>query len=83
MLIRLTLHLTIEKNGKTLHLLKASAKPTPAGRQRKKVQIMGTFGQYKESKKKPQAQNKDAPVPKILQQSTSGSSIQQYMAPAP
>ena len=83
MFIGIILHLPTEKNGKTLHLLKANSKPTPAGSQRKKVALMGTFGQYQESKQKPQPPKKEAPVPKILQQSASGSSIQQYMAPAP
>jgi len=43
---------TTEKPGKTLHLLKARSKPIQAKRQRKKVPLLGTFGQYKESKAK-------------------------------
>ena len=45
--------MTIEKNGKTLHLLKARSKPTPSMKKRRKIEIFGTFGQYKDSKKKP------------------------------
>ena len=41
-----------EKNGKTLHLLKSGSKPTVGGKKRKQIPIMGTFGQYNESKKK-------------------------------
>ena len=46
----------IEKPGKTLHLLKSGSKPVPAQRVRRKVQLLGTFDQYNESKKKPPAQ---------------------------
>ena len=42
-----------ERNGKTLHLLKARSKPVQSGRVRKKIPLLGTFGQYKESKGKP------------------------------
>jgi len=42
----------IEKNGKTLHLLKSGSKPVQGGKKRKQIPIMGTFGQYNESKKK-------------------------------
>ena len=40
-----------EKNGKTLHLLKAKSKATPAGKKRKKIALLGTFESYKDSKK--------------------------------
>ena len=40
-----------EKNGKTLHLLKAKSKATPAGKKRKKVALLGSFESYKDSKK--------------------------------
>jgi hypothetical protein len=43
-----------EKSGKTLHLLKARSKPVQCGRKRKKISTLGTFEQYKESKKKPE-----------------------------
>ena len=41
-----------EKNGKTLHLLKARSKPIQSGRKKKKIEVLGTFAQYKDSKKK-------------------------------
>lgn len=44
----------IEKNGKTLHLLKQGSKRIASDRKRKKVPLMGSFGEYKESKQKPQ-----------------------------
>ena len=43
--------LSTEKNGKTLHLLKAKSKATPAGKKRKKVALLGSFESYKDSKK--------------------------------
>ena len=42
----------LEKPGKTLYLLKAKSKPIQSGRKRKKIELLGTFAQYKESKKK-------------------------------
>ena len=57
----------IEKNGKTLHLLKASSKKTSGIKQRKKVELMGTISQFKESKQKP--------APGDLKQQPSGSSL--------
>ena len=50
-----------EKNGKTLHLLKSSAKPVPAKRIKRKIPLLGNYEQYKESKKKPQMQGPTAP----------------------
>ena len=47
------LSLTIEKSGKTIHLLKAGSKPFVGGKKRKKVELLGTLDQFKESKKKP------------------------------
>ena len=38
----------IENKGRTLHLLKASSKPVPEQRKRRKVEILGSFDQYKE-----------------------------------
>ena len=35
--------LSTEKNGKTLHLLKANSKPSKSGKKRKTIPIMGTF----------------------------------------
>ena len=45
--------IVIEKSGKTLHLLKARSKPIQSGIKRKKIATLGTFADYKESKKKP------------------------------
>ena len=44
--------ISIEKNGKTLHLLKSGSKPTLGGKKRQKVPILGSFGEYNDSKKK-------------------------------
>ena len=44
-----------EKNGKTIHLLKSASKPTPAGRKRQKIPVLGSFGEYNDSKKKAMA----------------------------
>ena len=46
----------VEKNGKTIHLLKSVSKATQAAKPWKKVELLGTFDQYSESKKKPQVQ---------------------------
>ena len=46
-------YVVLEKNGKTLHLLKSKSKPVSAIKKRRKIEIMGTFGQYQDSKKKP------------------------------
>ena len=79
-----------EKNGKTLHLLKSASKPTPAGKKRQKVPILGSFGEYSDSKKKAVDQNakQNAQPPPASQakpqgQHGGGSSIVQYMAPVP
>ena len=58
----------IEKNGKTLHLLKSKAKPTATDRQRKKIPIKGSFVQYLDSKRKADAQNWQLNVPGVIQQ---------------
>ena len=72
-----------ERNGKTLHLLKSGSKPTKIDRKRKKIPILGTFGEYTESKKKPQPLANASAQPKVQNQPAGGSSIVQYMAPAP
>ena len=41
---------TAEKNGKTLHLLKQGSKRIVSDRKRTKVQLMGSFSDYKASK---------------------------------
>ena len=48
----LTVVLFIEKNGKTLHLLKTGSKKIKAEKTRKKIPIQGTFQDWKDSKKK-------------------------------
>lgn len=41
-----------EKNGKTLHLLKSKSKPTAFAKKRKKIPILGSYTEYKDSKQK-------------------------------
>ena len=72
-----------EKNGKTLHLLKAGSKLAPSGRSRRKVELLGTFGEYTESKKKPVSQTHMAAPNQNAGQINSGGSIMSFMAPAP
>ena len=45
----------LEKNGKTLHLLKSKAKPTITDRKRKKIPIRGSISQYLDQKAKKDA----------------------------
>ena len=45
--------LNAEKSGKMIHLLKSGSKQATGQKMRKTVPLLGTFGQYKESKKKP------------------------------
>ena len=45
-----------EKNGKTLHLLKANSKKSMGERKRKKHNLLGTFDMYKDSKKQERQQ---------------------------
>ena len=77
--------LNIEKNGKTLHLLKANSKPIPTKLKRRKIQLLGTYKEYAESKKKPVpvkdpiAQSK----PPVGSGQIQGNGILQFMAPAP
>ena len=59
-----------QKSGKTIHLLKQSSKPAMAGKKKRKVALLGSLEQFKESKKKPTAQ----PQQPVLQSS---------LAPAP
>ena len=42
-----------EKSGKTIHLLKSGSKQTSGAKVRKVVPLLGTFAQFKDSKKKP------------------------------
>ena len=45
-----------EKSGKTIHLLKSKSKPIQCGRKRKKIAVLGTIADFKDSKKKPVAE---------------------------
>ena len=48
MIKRLTCFVILTENkGKTLHLLKAGSKPVPQERKRKKIEILGSFDQFK------------------------------------
>ena len=72
-----------EKNGKTIHLLKSASKPTPAGRKRQKIPVLGSFGEYTDSKKKAMVSGPPAAEQNVQNPRPSGSSIVNYMAPAP
>ena len=72
-----------EKPGKTLHLLKASSKPVPAQRVRRKVQILGTYDHNQESKKKPPAKGPSGNGQPQPGQPPIPSSIISFMAPQP
>ena len=48
-------------SGKTIHLLKQSSKPALAGKKRRKVPLLGSLEQFKESKKKPMSQAQPSP----------------------
>jgi hypothetical protein len=43
----------LEKNGKTLHLLKQSSKKIKTDKPRRKIPVLGSFQEFKDSKKKP------------------------------
>ena len=47
---------SIEKSGKTLHLLKSGSKPIKPRSQRKKIEILGSLAVYNDSKKKSEVQ---------------------------
>ena len=38
----------IEHKGRTIHLLKQSSKPVPQERKRRKIELFGTFEQFKQ-----------------------------------
>ena len=38
----------IEHKGRTIHLLKHSSKPVPQERKRRKIELFGTFEQFKQ-----------------------------------
>ena len=59
-------YLPPEKNGKTLHLLKASSKKISGERKRKKVPILGSFEMYKDSKKQERQQEQQLQIPPDL-----------------
>ena len=79
----LILHVLAEKNGKTLHLLKSGSKPTQLERKRKKIPVLGSFEQFTDSKKKPVPKTNQPHEAQDPSQISSGSSILQFMAPAP
>ena len=66
-----------EKAGKTIKLLKASAKPSSPSKKRRKVELFSTFDEYKQSKQKPQA----PPGNSSSQMGNSGNSIAQFLKP--
>ena len=66
-----------------MHLLKSGSKPTKLDRKRKKIEVLGTYEQYSESKKKPVPRANQAADGHASNQVNSGSSILQFMAPAP
>ena len=51
-----------------MHLLKSKAKPTATDRQRKKIPLKGSFGQYLDSKRKADAENFVLNIPGVIQQ---------------
>ena len=46
--------ISTEKSGKMIHLLKSGSKQASGQKIRKTVPLLGTFAQYKDSKKKPE-----------------------------
>ena len=66
-----------------MHLLKANSKPSMGSKKRKKIPLKGTFGQYKESKPKPQAQVNATAPPKLQGQPSGAQPTLQFMATAP
>ena len=54
--------LSPEKSGKTIHLLKSKSKKIEPGRKKRKIPTLGTFSDFKESKKK-QFQTQKPPTP--------------------
>ena len=51
-------YVVLEKNGKTLHLLKSKSKPIASEKKRRKIEIFGTFTDYSKYKKRADSQNK-------------------------
>ena len=96
---RLIYDVSTEKKGKTVHLLKSNSKPVASAKKRKKIPIQGTYEEYRDSKIKDLGKNAknaaQSPQVRPMQedqqvrpmrsqgQSSGGSSIVQYMAPAP
>ena len=58
-----------------MHLLKSNSKAVATGKKRKKIPIMGTYGQYKESKQKPAPANPMPLQPQISQPKPGQASI--------
>ena len=60
-----------------MQLLKSGSKPTKAIKKRKKVEVLGTFSQFKESKKKPAPSQ----IPSIQQQQPVQMNIDSMLLP--
>ena len=58
---------SIEHKGKTLHLLKASSKPVPQQRKRRKIDILGTYEQFTQQREEHKQEESEAEV--IMSQS--------------
>ena len=67
----------VEKAGKTIKLLKASAKPSSPSKKRRKVELLGSFDEFKASKQKPGA----PPGNSGNASGNSGNSIGQFLKP--
>ena len=63
--------------------MKSKSKPVPAGRKRQKIPVLGSFGEYSDSKKKAMASASNDAKPPMPGPKPGGSSIVQFMAPAP
>ena len=92
-LIAITLYsfyVILEKNGKTLHLLKSKSKPIPSEKKRRKIEIFGTFTDFSKKKNRADSQNKNTTAQKQLPMGGSSQLIlqtgpngQPIMAPPP
>ncbi|MAJ97175.1 MAG: hypothetical protein CMI56_00985 [Parcubacteria group bacterium] len=63
--------------------MKANSKPTTTDRKRKKVPLLGSFGEYTESKKKAIASAPQQPATSNQVTSSAQTSVLQFMAPGP
>ena len=60
--------MSVERNGKTLHLLKQGAKPSRTDRIRRKIPLKGTFTQYMDDKARHKSKNYVLNLPGAIQQ---------------